>query len=35
MNFTDEGYKVTTYRQQIAPFWYNRLFRFGESLKAE
>ncbi|WP_351018076.1 DNA internalization-related competence protein ComEC/Rec2 [Shewanella sp. AC91-MNA-CIBAN-0169] len=35
INFTDEGYKVTTYRQQIAPFWYNRLFRFGESLKAE
>ncbi|MGP1722079.1 DNA internalization-related competence protein ComEC/Rec2 [Shewanella frigidimarina] len=35
INFTTEGYKVTTYRQQIAPFWYNRLFRFGESLKAE
>jgi competence protein ComEC len=35
ISFTDEGYKVATYRHQIAPFWYNRLFRFGESLKAE
>ena len=32
----DQGeYKIATYRQQMAPFWYNRLFRFGESLKAE
>ncbi len=35
ISFTSDGYKVATYRQQIAPFWYNRLFRFGESLKAE
>ncbi|WP_244212591.1 DNA internalization-related competence protein ComEC/Rec2 [Shewanella livingstonensis] len=35
ISFTHEGYKVVTYRHQIAPFWYNRLFRFGESLKAE
>ncbi|MGX9462048.1 DNA internalization-related competence protein ComEC/Rec2 [Shewanella sp. A14] len=35
ISFTDGGYKVATYRHQIAPFWYNRLFRFGESLKAE
>ncbi|MBB1439534.1 DNA internalization-related competence protein ComEC/Rec2, partial [Shewanella sp. SG41-4] len=35
INFTDKDYKVTSYRQQIAPFWYNSLFRFGESLKAE
>ncbi|MEH6462370.1 MAG: DNA internalization-related competence protein ComEC/Rec2 [Shewanella psychromarinicola] len=35
INFTHNDYYVTTYRQKMAPFWYNRLFRFGESLKAE
>jgi len=35
INFTADDYKIATYRQQMAPFWYNRLFRFGELLKAE
>ncbi|WP_338091741.1 DNA internalization-related competence protein ComEC/Rec2 [Shewanella litoralis] len=35
LSFTEKGYKIATYRQQLAPFWYNQLFKFGESLKAE
>lgn len=33
--FTEKGYKIATYRQDLAPFWYNQLFKFGETLKAE
>ena len=35
ISFSTTGYKIATYRQDIAPFWYNHLFKFGESLKAE
>jgi competence protein ComEC len=35
ITFTEKGYKIATYRQHLAPFWYNHLFKFGESLKAE
>ncbi len=35
LSFTEKGYKIATYRQHLAPFWYNQLFKFGERLKAE
>lgn len=34
-SFTEKGYKIATYRHHFAPFWYNQLFKFGETLKAE
>nr|WP_280954623.1 ComEC/Rec2 family competence protein [Shewanella sp. WXL01] len=34
-NFNQGGYQVSSYRQQMSPFWYNRLFKFGEKVKAE
>ncbi|WP_394131071.1 DNA internalization-related competence protein ComEC/Rec2 [Shewanella maritima] len=35
INFTQSGYQVSSYRQNMSPFWYNRLFKFGEGVKAE
>ena len=35
INFTSTGYQVSSYRHDLAPFWYNRLFRFGQIVKAE
>ncbi|UAL41491.1 DNA internalization-related competence protein ComEC/Rec2 [Shewanella inventionis] len=35
LTFTERGYKIATYRQDLAPFWYNQLFKFGETTKAE
>ncbi|MGI2171810.1 DNA internalization-related competence protein ComEC/Rec2 [Shewanella sp. MF05960] len=35
ITFTKNDYRIATYRQHLAPFWYNHLFKFGESLKAE
>ncbi|WP_158638065.1 DNA internalization-related competence protein ComEC/Rec2 [Shewanella donghaensis] len=35
IDFTQAGYQIRLYRTDIAPFWYNALFRFGEKVKAE
>ncbi|WP_338055591.1 ComEC/Rec2 family competence protein [Shewanella gaetbuli] len=35
IKFNQDGYHVSSYRRDLAPFWYNRLFRFGEIVKAE
>ncbi|UCX04611.1 DNA internalization-related competence protein ComEC/Rec2 [Shewanella glacialimarina] len=35
IKFQHAGYKASTYRNDLAPFWYNRLFRFGQIVKAE
>ncbi len=31
----ENGLMVKTYRQDLAPFWYNRLFRFGDLINPE
>ncbi|MGL5359874.1 MAG: hypothetical protein ACRDBI_09195, partial [Shewanella sp.] len=33
--FTPGQRKVKTYRRDLAPFWYNRVFRFGDLLNPE
>lgn len=33
--FTHQGYEISPYRTEVAPFWYNDLFRFGSSKKPE
>jgi len=35
IKFTATDYQISTYRHDMAPFWYNRLFRFGQIVKAE
>ncbi|UJF20853.1 DNA internalization-related competence protein ComEC/Rec2 [Shewanella sp. OMA3-2] len=35
IKFQHTGYQVNTYRNDLAPFWYNRLFRFGQIVKPE
>ncbi|MBR9727024.1 DUF4131 domain-containing protein [Shewanella intestini] len=35
VDFNRFGYNISTYRGQLSPFWYNRLFKFGEKVKAE
>ena len=35
IKFQHSDYKISTYRNDLAPFWYNRLFRFGQIVKAE
>lgn len=35
MIFGREGRTITTYRSDLAPFWYNRLFRFGDLKNSE
>lgn len=34
-HFDDSGITVDSYRQQIAPYWYNRLFGFGNVVNPE
>ncbi len=29
IHFDSQGYTVHSYREDLAPFWYNRLFGFG------
>ncbi|MCL1089505.1 DNA internalization-related competence protein ComEC/Rec2 [Shewanella profunda] len=33
--FQHNGREVKTYRRDLAPFWYNRLFRFGDLINPE
>jgi competence protein ComEC len=33
--FTQQGYEISPYRTEVAPFWYNDLFRFGSIKKPE
>ena len=35
IKFNSTDYQISTYRHDMAPFWYNRLFRFGQIVKAE
>nr|WP_283104676.1 DNA internalization-related competence protein ComEC/Rec2 [Shewanella olleyana] len=35
IDFNPSNYVIRQYRTDIAPFWYNKLFRFGEKVKAE
>ncbi|MCC4832408.1 DNA internalization-related competence protein ComEC/Rec2 [Shewanella sp. 10N.7] len=35
IDFNSSSYAIRQYRSDIAPFWYNKLFRFGEKVKAE
>lgn len=35
IDFEPSNYAIREYRSDIAPFWYNSLFRFGEKVKAE
>lgn len=35
IKFQHTGYQISTYRNDLAPFWYNRLFRFGQIVKQE
>ncbi|ABI39494.1 DNA internalization-related competence protein ComEC/Rec2 [Shewanella sp. MR-4] len=35
VNFTNGRLEVKTYRRDLAPFWYNRLFRFGDLINPE
>ncbi|WP_342454494.1 DNA internalization-related competence protein ComEC/Rec2 [Shewanella holmiensis] len=35
IKFNSTDYHVSSYRHDMAPFWYNRLFRFGQIVKAE
>ncbi|WP_194945033.1 DNA internalization-related competence protein ComEC/Rec2 [Shewanella sp. TC10] len=35
IDFKPSNYVIRQYRTDIAPFWYNKLFRFGEKVKAE
>lgn len=33
--FRHDSREVKTYRRDLAPFWYNRLFRFGDLINPE
>ncbi|WP_220754555.1 DNA internalization-related competence protein ComEC/Rec2 [Shewanella sp. KT0246] len=35
IDFEPSTYTIRQYRSDIAPFWYNKVFRFGEKVKAE